>query len=86
MEQNLSQQPRKLVTKTTLAVDAVLVVLFFIFMYSVTSTHVPSTDPRMKVFFGVYTTICMTLVFWLAVQMFRVVVVHQRKLRQAAAK
>jgi hypothetical protein len=73
------QKPEdKLVTPASLAVDAVLVIIFFIYMYSVVSTHVPSKDHRMILFFGASCSACLTLVFWLALQMFRVVVKVQR--------
>jgi hypothetical protein len=74
------QKPeRKLVTPVSLAVDLVLVVVFFIYMYGVTSTHVPSNNHRMIVFWGFVTTSCLASVFWLALQMFRVVVKAQRE-------
>jgi hypothetical protein len=47
------QKPEsKLVTPASLAVDAVLVVAFFFFMYSVVSSHVPSKDHRMILIWG----------------------------------
>ena len=68
------QEPeRKLVTPVSLAVDAVLVIAFFIYMYGVTSTHVPSRDHRMILIWGLACSSCLTAVFWLALQMFRVV-------------
>jgi len=74
------QKPeRKLVTPFSLAVDAVLVIAFFVYMYGVTSTHVPSRDHRMVVFWGVVTSSCLAAVFWLALQMFRVVAKAQRE-------
>ena len=78
------QKPdRKLVTPVSLAVDAVLVIVFFVYMYGVTSTHVPSRDHRMIVFWGLVTTSCLTAVFWLALQMFRVVFRFHRQQRAA---
>jgi hypothetical protein len=74
----MSQQETKLVTPATLAVDAVLVVAFFLYMYSVVSTHVTSRDPHMILFWGAAGSFCMTLVFWLTIQMFRAVVRAQR--------
>ena len=74
----MQQQENKLVTPASLAVDAVLVVVFFVFMYSVVSTHVPSKDPRMILLWGGFGSACLTLVFWLALQMLRVVVRAQR--------
>jgi hypothetical protein len=76
-------QMQKLTTPVSLAVDAVLVVVFFLYMYSVLSTHVPSTDPKMILIWGLYTTSCLTGVFWLALQMFRVTYRAQREARKA---
>ena len=69
----MSQSEQKLVTPKSLLVDAVLVILFFLYMYSVVSTHVPSNDPKMILLWGAITASCLTAVFWLALQMFRVV-------------
>lgn len=74
----MKQQERKLITPRSLAIDAVLVVVFFIYMYSVVSTHVPTRDHRMVVLWGVLCASCLSVVFWLALQMFRVVVGAQR--------
>lgn len=74
------QQPQnKLVTPASLAVDAVLVIAFFVFMYGVVSTHVPSRDHRMILVWGVACSVCLTCLFWLALQMLRVVVRAQRE-------
>jgi predicted membrane channel-forming protein YqfA (hemolysin III family) len=73
------QQPEnKLVTPVSLVVDAILVIAFFIYMYTVVSTHVPSKDHRMILFFGASCSACLSLVFWLTLQMFRVVLNFQR--------
>ena len=48
----MQQQESKLVTPASLAIDAVLVILFFAYMYSVVSTHVPSKDHRMILLWG----------------------------------
>jgi hypothetical protein len=74
----MPQPKMKLVTPVTLAVDAILVIVFFIYMYGVTSTHVTSSDHSMIVLWGLVTSACITAVFWLALQMFRVVVMAQR--------
>ena len=71
---------RKLVTPASLAVDAVLVVAFFIYMYTVLAGHVPSRDHRMILLWGCISSSCMTAVFWLALQMVRVVASHQREM------
>jgi hypothetical protein len=75
----MQKQETKLVTPATLAVDAVLVIAFFIYMYTVVSTHVPSKDHRMIVLWGAFCSACLTLVFWLSLQMFRVVIKGQRE-------
>ena len=76
------EQMQKLTSPVSLLVDAVLVVVFFIYMYSVVSTHVPSTDPKMILIWGLYTSACLTGVFWLALQMFRVTYRAQRESRK----
>jgi hypothetical protein len=76
------EQMKKLTSPTSLLVDAVLVIIFSVYMYSVVSTHVPSTDPRMIFIWGLYTTACLTGVFWLALQMFRVTYRAQREARK----
>ena len=78
----MAQPAPKLVTPLSLLVDAVLVVAFFIYIYSVVSTHVPSSDPKMIVVWGAYTASCLTAVFWLALQMFRVTYRAQRDARK----
>jgi hypothetical protein len=69
----MEEPKRKLVTPVSLVVDAVLVIAFFIYMYTVTSAHVPSSSHRMILFWGLACSSCITAVFWLALQMFRVV-------------
>lgn len=72
----------KLTSPVSLVVDAVLVIAFFLFIYSLVSTHVPSRDPKMVLFFGASCAACMSAVFWLAIQMFRVVLKAQRQARK----
>lgn len=74
------QQPEdKLVTPLSLAVDVVLAIAFFVYMYSVVSTHVPSKSHRMILLWGAACSACLTAVFWLSLQMFRAVVRAQRR-------
>jgi cytochrome c-type biogenesis protein CcmH/NrfF len=75
----MPQPETKLVTPASLAVDAVLVIAFFIYMYGVVSTHVPSKDHRMVLLWGAAGAACLSMVFWLTVQMFRVVLRVQRE-------
>jgi hypothetical protein len=69
----MAQSEEKLVTPVSLIVDLVLVVAFFAFIFSVLKSHVPSTDPKMVTTWAAIGTSCLTGVFWLALQMFRVV-------------
>lgn len=67
----------KLVTPVSLVVDAILVVGFFIYMFGVLKSHVPSNDFTQVFIWAGLTSACMSGVFWLAVQMFRVVLAAQ---------
>jgi hypothetical protein len=78
----MSQPEEKLTSPASLAVDAVLCVAFYIYMYTVLSTHVPSTDAKWVLIWGLLSAACMTGVFWLALQMFRVVFRAQRKAKR----
>jgi ABC-type Co2+ transport system permease subunit len=72
----------KLTSPASLVVDAILVGLFFVFIYSIVSPHVPSNDKSMILLWGGLCAACMSGVFWLCVQMFRVVLRAQRADRQ----
>ena len=61
------------VTPVSLVVDAVLVLAFFAYLYHLVSPHVTSTDPKMIMIWGGACAACMSGVFWLCIQMFRVV-------------
>ncbi|HUR59383.1 MAG TPA: hypothetical protein VM029_16830 [Opitutaceae bacterium] len=63
----------------SLLLDAVLVISFFLFIYSLVSQHVPSNDKKMILLWGGACAACMSGVFWLCVQMFRVVLAAQRR-------
>ncbi len=64
---------RKLVTPVSLAVDAVLVLGFFAFLFTLLRPHVQSHDPVNIAIWAGLTSACVSSVFWLAIQMFRVV-------------
>ncbi len=67
-----------LVTRSTLIADALLVPAFFVFMYWLVSGHVPSGETRFIALWGAAGAACLTGVFWLALQMFRVMWRAQR--------
>jgi hypothetical protein len=78
----MSRLPEKQTTPASLVVDAILVIVFFLFMYSFVAIHVPTTDPKMRLLWGGLCSACVTAVFWLCVQMFRVVLRAQRQDRK----
>ncbi len=61
-----------------LAIDLVLCLIFFCIIARLVSSHVQSQDPRMIFLWTGLTASCMTVVFWLATQMFRAVLKAQR--------
>ena len=75
----MDQSDRKHTSPVSLAVDAVLLAAFFLFIYRLVARHVPSTDPKMLLLWGGLCAACMTGVFWLCIQMFRVVLRAQRE-------
>lgn len=78
----MSQPDQKHTSPASIALDAVLVLAFFAYLYSLVSPHVPSTNPRMILLWGGLCAACMSGVFWLCIQMFRVVL----RAQLAAAK
>jgi RsiW-degrading membrane proteinase PrsW (M82 family) len=75
----MAQSEEKLVSPLSLIVDLVLVVAFFAYIFTLLRSHVPSNDPKMVTLWAALGTSCMTGVFWLAIQMFRVVFRFQRQ-------
>lgn len=61
------------VTPLSLIVDFVLVAAFFAYLFTLLRAHVPSTDPTMITVWAALGASCMAGVFWLCIQMFRVV-------------
>ncbi len=73
------------VTPVTIAVDMVLIGVFFYFMFGWVKSHVPSNNPGFVLFFGASTALCVTGVFWMAIQMFRVVLAGEKRLKAERA-
>jgi hypothetical protein len=78
-------QEQKHVTPVTIAIDLVLVAILFVFWFGICKSHVPATDPKFVNLFGALTAISITGVFWIAIQMFRVVVAGEKRLKAARA-
>ena len=71
----MEQSPalEKHASAVTVVVDIILSAAFFLFMFWVLKSHVPSNDPKWILIWGALTSLCMTGVFWLALWMFRMV-------------
>ena len=69
----MAQPAQKLTTPVSLVVDAILVIAFFIGIFLWVSPHVPTNDKSMTLLWGALTASCLSGVFWLCIQMFRVV-------------
>ncbi len=77
---------QKHVTPVTVAVDLVLCAIFFFFMFGFVKDHVHSAETKFIVFFGASTALCVTGVFWMAIQMFRVVLAGEKTLKAERAR
>jgi RsiW-degrading membrane proteinase PrsW (M82 family) len=69
----MAQSESKFITPASLIVDAILVIGFFALMFSLFRIHVPSNDPKFITLWAALSAACISGVFWLAIQMFRVV-------------
>lgn len=78
----MAQPESRMTSPASLAVDAALVVAFFAFLFTVLRSHVPSTDPRMINLWSAICASCLTAVWWLCIQMFRVVLRAQQAARK----
>ena len=75
----MAEGKKTLVSKKDLVIDAVLTVAAFVIFYRLAGSHVPSNDPAEIRFWSIFTSACVTGVFWLAWQMLRVVYRHQKE-------
>jgi H+/Cl- antiporter ClcA len=78
----MAQSEVKLIRKSDRIVDVIAVGAFFAYMFTVVSSHVPSNDPTMVTFWSAGAAACMSGVFWLALNMFRVVARYQKELEK----
>lgn len=83
MASPVQKQPvQKFTSPTSLVVDAILMIAFFLFIYTLVSPHVPSNDATMILVWGGLCAACITGVFWFCIQMFRVVLRGQREMKR----
>jgi len=69
----MDQPARKPLNRATVAIDALLTLAVFVFFTWILRSHVPSDDPFYIWLWGGITATCLAALFWLALQMFRVV-------------
>ncbi|MES2693403.1 MAG: hypothetical protein V4773_08020 [Verrucomicrobiota bacterium] len=69
----MAQPEQKFTSPASLLVDAILVIAFFIGIYLWVAPHVPSQDKTWIMVWAGLTASCLSGVFWLCIQMFRVV-------------
>ncbi|MBT3666807.1 MAG: hypothetical protein HN548_04945 [Opitutae bacterium] len=80
MSNKSNEQP--LISRKGLIFDGVLSIAFFMFMTSVLKSHVPSEDETVVLVVASMTSCCMTGVFWLAANMFRVTLVDFQRTKK----
>jgi heme exporter protein D len=71
--------------RAALALDAFLTLAVFAFFTWILRSHVPSNDPFFIWLWGAITASCLAALFWLALQMFRVVLRAQLEAKARAA-
>lgn len=73
---------KKSISALSLIIDLVLVAISFAIFYWLVNSHVQSDNPAMIKLWGGLTAGCMSGVFWLALQMLKVVYRFQRESRK----
>jgi len=88
-DQDTFHAPQKLnhITPVTIGIDLVVAAVLFVFWFGICKEHVPSTNPLFINLFGALTSISISGVFWIAIQMFRVVLAGEKRIKaERAAK
>ena len=62
-----------------IALDLLITLVVFVAMIFVLRSHVPSETPAIVLAVSAFTSACFTALFWLAMQMFKAVLSHQRE-------
>lgn len=78
----MASPEKKPFSPVQLVIDLVLTAGFFVFIFGVVKTHVPSLDPKMINLWGGLAAGCMSGVFWLAMNMLKTVYRFQRDSRK----
>jgi heme exporter protein D len=72
--------------RVAIALDALLTLAVFVFFTWILRSHVPSNDPLYIWLWSAVTASCLAALFWLALQMFRVVLRGQLEARDRVAQ
>jgi len=78
----MASPEKKPFSPVVLVIDLALTAAFFVYIFGVVKTHVPSLDPKMITLWGGLAAGCMSGVFWLAMQMVKTVYRFQRDSRK----
>lgn len=78
----MASPEKKPFSVVSLIVDLVLTAIAFGIFYWMVNSHVPSNDPKMILLWGGLAAGCMSGVFWLALQMLKLVFKFQRATRK----
>jgi hypothetical protein len=78
----MSSPEKKPFSIVSLVIDLVLTAIAFAIFFTLIKSHVPSNDPKMIILWGALAASCLSGVFWLALQMLKVVFNFQRELRK----
>ena len=78
----MASPEKKSFSVVSLVIDLVLTAIAFGIFYWLVNSHVPSRDPVMIRLWGGLAAGCMAGVFWLAMQMLKVVFIFQRDSRK----
>ena len=74
-----SEAKPKLITPVAIVTDlAASAVFFLVFWLFILPPHVPAFTPVPVYFWSAYTAFCLTGVFWIGLQLFRVTLARQR--------
>ena len=76
------ENEKPLVSKLGIVIDLFISILFFLFMQYVLADHVPFQDPLAVNLVAGMSALCMTGVFWIATNMFRVTLVDHKRRRK----
>lgn len=78
----MSDRTKELISRKGIVVDLVLTALWLTFFSWILRPYVPAQSEVFVTGFSIYTAVCLTGVFWLALSMFRIVFVDHQLSKQ----